>query len=407
VESTELNVHTDDMIKAFALGDWTFDTTSRRLLRGSDERRLSPKAAHVLSALADSPGQVWSRDALMEKVWPNVTVSEEVLTHAIAEIRRALSDSARKPRFLETVHKSGYRLLQATSASAADAGTGCDLELYATYLKALDLYERGGVGNTRAAIVLFESILERAPDFLLARVGLAKALTFVDCLYPVDFRAALDQCEKARKAAPNSAEALAADGFARSASGDFAEGARRITAAVTLNPESAEAHYLFGRACMAMLRLDAALPALHRAAVLRADDFYAIVLCGKLLQMTGETEKALGYYRRALGRIEARLEVQADDYRALCGKVRCLTQLGRHEDATRAMERVTGHDDPLHYALACSLAQTGAHGDALEVLEQIVESGWRYRHWLGCDPDFAALRGTRRYQRLAASAAPS
>ncbi len=52
-----------------------------------------------------------SRRQLLDAVWPDVTVGEEVLTHAIAELRKALGDSKRQPRYIETVHKSGYRLL--------------------------------------------------------------------------------------------------------------------------------------------------------------------------------------------------------------------------------------------------------------------------------------------------------
>ena len=82
------------------IGEWLFDAATRRVLQGPDERKLSPKASGVLCALAETPGQVWSRDALLERVWPGVTVGEEVLTHAIAELRRALGDDFRSPRYL-------------------------------------------------------------------------------------------------------------------------------------------------------------------------------------------------------------------------------------------------------------------------------------------------------------------
>ncbi len=93
------------------IGAWIFEPASRRLVAGRTERRLSPKAAHILAALAETPRQVWSRDALLERVWPRVHVGEEVLTHAIAELRKALGDDFRRPAYVETVHKSGYRLL--------------------------------------------------------------------------------------------------------------------------------------------------------------------------------------------------------------------------------------------------------------------------------------------------------
>ncbi len=95
----------------FHLGEWEVDPATRRVSRGSQEVRLSPKAMGVLTGLHAAEGQVLSRTELLDLVWPNVTVGDEVLTHAIAEIRKALGDSSRNPRYLETVHKGGYRLL--------------------------------------------------------------------------------------------------------------------------------------------------------------------------------------------------------------------------------------------------------------------------------------------------------
>ena len=108
-----------------SIGRWSFDPASRDLAQdGLDRRRLAPKAAGVLLALAEAPGQVWSRDALLERVWPDVIVGEEVLTHAIAELRRALGDDCRAPLHVETVHKSGYRLVCAVARVADAAGDG-------------------------------------------------------------------------------------------------------------------------------------------------------------------------------------------------------------------------------------------------------------------------------------------
>src|SRR5688572_17255061 len=100
------------------IGDWLFDPSTRRLCGKGGERRLSPKATGVLLALAETPGQVWSRGALLERVWPDVIVGEEVLTHVVTELRRAFGDSFRRPLLIETIHKSGYRLLPDAVADA-------------------------------------------------------------------------------------------------------------------------------------------------------------------------------------------------------------------------------------------------------------------------------------------------
>ena len=106
----------------FKLGDWLVDPATRQLSReteqGSDRVRLVPKAMAVLVALHEAGGQVLSREALMEAVWPEVTVGEEVLTRAIADLRKALGDSRQQPRYIQTVQKTGYRLLMDESAVA-------------------------------------------------------------------------------------------------------------------------------------------------------------------------------------------------------------------------------------------------------------------------------------------------
>lgn len=94
----------------FILGGWSVDPLSREVSDGTSTTRLSPKAMGVLMALDQAGGQVVSRTDLLDQVWSGVTVGEEVLTHAIAEMRRAFKDSARAPRIIETVHRSGYRL---------------------------------------------------------------------------------------------------------------------------------------------------------------------------------------------------------------------------------------------------------------------------------------------------------
>lgn len=163
------------------IGEWVFDPASRRLLAGHHERRLSPKSADVLEALAETPGQVWSRDALLERVWPNVIVGEEVLTHAIAELRRGLSDDVRAPSYVETIHKRGYRLKCKVEkpllpADGGDDGSDGELSLqrYACYLEAREQFERGGTRNVKRAVALFESIVEVEPEFAPAQVALAK-----------------------------------------------------------------------------------------------------------------------------------------------------------------------------------------------------------------------------------------
>jgi DNA-binding winged helix-turn-helix (wHTH) protein len=90
------------------LGDVTFDPDTRQLLRGREEIHLSPKAFELLRILLDARPRALSKNELHEHLWPATFVSEANLASLIAEIRDALGDSARQPRFIRTAQRFGY-----------------------------------------------------------------------------------------------------------------------------------------------------------------------------------------------------------------------------------------------------------------------------------------------------------
>lgn len=81
------------------------------LKRGNRLLRLTPKALAVIAELASRPGEVVTKDELFEAVWPDTAVSDAALVTCIQEIRQALRDNVARPRFIETVHRRGYRFL--------------------------------------------------------------------------------------------------------------------------------------------------------------------------------------------------------------------------------------------------------------------------------------------------------
>ncbi len=98
-----------------------FDAPNQRLEDDSGPVRLNPKAFEVLRVLIGRPGQLVSKDELLDEIWPNTHVADGVLKVCVAEIRRALGDAATEPRFIETVHRRGYRFIAKVSAPAAGA----------------------------------------------------------------------------------------------------------------------------------------------------------------------------------------------------------------------------------------------------------------------------------------------
>lgn len=92
-------------------GPLTLDREDERLWKDGRATRLGGKGFLLLKALMERPRRLVTKDELFDAVWPGLAVSESVLTTAVKEVRQALGDQARNPRFVETAHGRGYRFL--------------------------------------------------------------------------------------------------------------------------------------------------------------------------------------------------------------------------------------------------------------------------------------------------------
>ncbi|MBX9845644.1 MAG: winged helix-turn-helix domain-containing protein [Xanthobacteraceae bacterium] len=95
----------------WSVGPWRVDAGTGELRRGTESLRVEPKVAEVLLYLARRSGQVVSREELLTAVWPGVLVGDDALTQAIIKLRKALGDDAKRPTYIETLAKRGYRLI--------------------------------------------------------------------------------------------------------------------------------------------------------------------------------------------------------------------------------------------------------------------------------------------------------
>lgn len=95
----------------FRIGDFVIDATTRELTgKDGSTGRISLKALDVLLSLAAQQGKVVARQQLLESIWPDTMPSDEVVTQAIAQLRRAFNDG-RPAEYIETIAKHGYRLI--------------------------------------------------------------------------------------------------------------------------------------------------------------------------------------------------------------------------------------------------------------------------------------------------------
>jgi DNA-binding winged helix-turn-helix (wHTH) protein len=97
-------------------GPYRFDPARGQLWRQGQVIALPPRALAVLSQLVAQAGQLVTKEALLAAGWPDTAVTEWVLTTCMRELRRALGDDARQPRYIETVHRRGYRFMAKVTA---------------------------------------------------------------------------------------------------------------------------------------------------------------------------------------------------------------------------------------------------------------------------------------------------
>ncbi|MBI3756766.1 MAG: AAA family ATPase [Deltaproteobacteria bacterium] len=94
-----------------SFGPYRFDPERTQLWRGTQIVNLAPKALAVLHHLLAHPSQVVTKEELFRTAWADTVVSDAALTYCIQELRRALRDDAKTPRYIETVHRRGFRFI--------------------------------------------------------------------------------------------------------------------------------------------------------------------------------------------------------------------------------------------------------------------------------------------------------
>jgi len=110
---------------SFGLGGWTVEPALNRMTRDSEVVQLEPRNMDLLVFLAQRPGEVLSRQTLIDGVWRKRFVGEAVLRNAVAALRRALGDRAHDPSYIETISKRGYRLIAPVKGfGPAESGWG-------------------------------------------------------------------------------------------------------------------------------------------------------------------------------------------------------------------------------------------------------------------------------------------
>jgi len=104
--------------KHIIFGQFRLDDINEVLWDGSQTLALRPKAFAVLKYLLEHPGQLITKQQLLDAVWPDTYVGEAVLKDIIRQLRDVLRDEVKSPKFIETAHRRGYRFIGQVKAES-------------------------------------------------------------------------------------------------------------------------------------------------------------------------------------------------------------------------------------------------------------------------------------------------
>src|SRR5215831_17651174 len=103
----------EEAVTDFRFGRFELDSRTRELRKDGVRLRLQEQPFAVLALMLEHPGELLTRDELRDRLWPEGTFVdfEHGLNAAVKRLRAVLGDNAERPRFVETLHRRGYRFI--------------------------------------------------------------------------------------------------------------------------------------------------------------------------------------------------------------------------------------------------------------------------------------------------------
>ena len=183
------------LLQGFYLGDLLIDPRKGQVIGRAGSAHLPPKAMEVLLCLAAKPGELLTREALIETVWGTGQGSQEALSHAVSEIRHALDDHHDEPNYVQTLPKRGYRLLVDVEPASEQSTTVVMGSRTGAFIPETGLFEnlkQRGVLETALAYLILGWLLIQIADIVFDQLLLPTwAGTFVTVLVIAGFPIAI------------------------------------------------------------------------------------------------------------------------------------------------------------------------------------------------------------------------
>lgn len=167
--------------RIYTFREFQLDSSRKQLTRGGEPVPLSEHQVDVLLALVSHPGGVVTKDALIQAAWHDVAVTDNSVEQAISALRKALGDRSAdrgvRP-LIETVPRRGYRFCGEVARRewrASDAELAAILEPHRALLEGRAALETLACDAVERAMRAFETVVQQAPDYASAHLGLANA----------------------------------------------------------------------------------------------------------------------------------------------------------------------------------------------------------------------------------------
>jgi DNA-binding winged helix-turn-helix (wHTH) protein/Tfp pilus assembly protein PilF len=386
------------------------DVAAGELRRDGRAMRLQEKPLLALVALLERPGEVVTKEALRARLWPDDSRVdyEQGLGNAILKLREALGDSAREPRFIETIPRRGYRFigklvaddtvakseptahasrrwltvgvamgaalvaLVAMLAASLPARYPADPLAWESYLRGRYLAERKTPEGLQKSVGYYRQALGREPRFALAWASLAESLHFLGAMgifsHAEAYRMASDAARRALAVDPALAEAHAVLAETTFRFGPGSDAARpSFQRALALAPQSGTVRHWHANFLAHEGRRGEALVEMQRAQRLEPLSLQINVDLAWMLYDAGRHDEAMTQIGRTL-----ELDAAYPKTHFLLGHIHRKER--RLEPAIASFQRAVelAPDTPKFLeALAMTFVDAGKRERAMEVLDRI------------------------------------
>lgn len=401
--------------------DFELRLASGELLRAGSPVKLQPQPTKVLEVLATRSGEVVTREEIRQLVWGDAFLDfDNNLNFCVLQVRKALEDSAREPRYVETVPKRGYRFLRPVriepGKTAQPSAAGHDLYLQGVYFIRQWEWDRAE-DRLRDAITL-------DPQYAPAHAALARARCET-AENEQDLAVAQAAARRALELDPGLAEGHAVLGVSLLLSHDWAGAGQYFRQALALNPALAEAHHWYALHLSFLGRHDEAISSIAKALALDpasmlvgADHAWVYYLARRYAEAIRQARNTLKLLPVNQGPLPSPAEAGREwSYRFLLQSAR---ESGEEEAALQAAgelikdagpfrtlrelwewERERTEGQPPSFEAARAAAILGERERALDLLRQICrqKAYWQILS-IGVEPAFDPIRPDPRFARI-------